>query len=121
MHFGVNPARGYNSVAQMLFPAVEFPQQLLLQMSARSLFDRTALSGYLLLLCQPFAPCSWLHRLGQVSDLRSALPDVSLPGFCVRIHRCSARCINKDNSHRAKREHEKRSATRNRMDTNSTE
>jgi hypothetical protein len=68
----------------------EFPQQLLLQMSPRSLFDRATLGGYPLLLRLTFAPCSWLHRLRHVPDLWSERADVSLFWICVRIHECLA-------------------------------
>jgi hypothetical protein len=37
---------------------VDFAQQLLLQMTPRSLFDRATLSDYALLLRVTFAPCS---------------------------------------------------------------
>ena len=69
---------------------VEFAQQLLLQMSPRSLFDRATLSGYALLLRLTFAPCSRFHRLRHVPDLGPARADVSLFWFCVRIHECLA-------------------------------
>ena len=65
---------------------VDFAQQLLLQMSPRSLFDRATLSGYALLLRLTFAPCSRFHRLRHVPDLGPARADVSLFWFCVRIH-----------------------------------
>ena len=64
----------------------EFAQQLLLQMSPRSLFDRATLGGYPLLLRLTFAPCSRFHRLRHVSDLGPARADVALFWFCVRIH-----------------------------------
>jgi len=65
---------------------VDFAQQLFLQMSPRSLFDRTTLSGYALLFRLTFVPCSRFHRLRHVPDLRAARSDVSLFWFCVRIH-----------------------------------
>ena len=69
---------------------VEFAQQLLLQMSPRSLFYRATLSGYALLLRLTFAPCSRFHRLRHVPDLRPARADVLLFWLCVRIHECLA-------------------------------
>jgi hypothetical protein len=67
---------------------VEFAQQLLPQMTPRSLFDRATLSGYALLLRLTFAPCSRLHRLRHVPDRGPARADVSLCWFRVRIHEC---------------------------------
>ena len=69
---------------------VEFAQQLLLQMSPRSLFDRATLGGYALLLRLTFAPCSRFHRLRHVPDLGPMRADVSLFWFRVRIHECLA-------------------------------
>jgi len=69
---------------------VEFAQQLLLQMSPRSLFYRATLGGYALLVRLTFAPCSRFHRLRHVPDLGPACADVSLLWFCVRIHECLA-------------------------------
>ena len=69
---------------------VEFAQQLLLQMSPRSLFDRATLGGYPLLLRLTFALCSRFHRLRHVSDLGPARADVSLFWFRVRVHECLA-------------------------------
>jgi hypothetical protein len=66
----------------------QFFQQLLLQMSPRSLFDRATFSGYALLLRLTFAPCSRFHRLRYVSDLGPMCTDVSLFWFRVRIHEC---------------------------------
>jgi hypothetical protein len=78
---------GYrNYYAESSVPLVEFAQQLLLQMSPRSLFYRATLGGYPSLLRFTFAPCSWFHRLRHVPDLRPARADVSLFWFCVRIH-----------------------------------
>jgi hypothetical protein len=65
---------------------VDFAQQLLLQMTPRSLFDRTTRGGDSLLLRLTFAPCSRFHRLRHVPDLGSARADVLLFWFCVRIH-----------------------------------
>ena len=82
---------GYrNYYAESSVPLVEFAQQLLLQMSPRSLFYRATLGGYPLLLRFTFAPCSWFHRLRHVPDLGPARADVSLFWFCVRIHECLA-------------------------------
>jgi hypothetical protein len=69
---------------------VDFAQQLLLQMSPRSLFDRATLGGYALLLSLTFAPCSRFHRLRHVPDLGSMRADVSLFWFRVRVHECLA-------------------------------
>ena len=69
---------------------IEFAQQLLLQMSPRSLFDRATLGGYALLLRLTFPPCSRFHRLRHVPDLGPMRADVSLFWFCVRIHECLA-------------------------------
>jgi hypothetical protein len=55
-------------------------------MTPRSLFDRTTLGGYPLLLRLTFVPCSRFHRLRHVPDLWPARADVSLFWFCVRIH-----------------------------------
>ena len=79
-----------NCYAESSVSLVDFAQQLLLQMSPRSLFDRTTLSGDPLLLRLTFAPCSRFHRLRHVPDLGSARSDVSLFWFCVRIHECLA-------------------------------
>ena len=65
---------------------VEFVQQLLLQMSPRSLFDRAALGHYALLLCLTLSACSRFHRLRHMADFRPARADVSLFWFRVRIH-----------------------------------
>ena len=65
---------------------VDFAQQLFLQMTPRSLFDRATLSDYALLLRVTFAPCSRFHRLRHVPDLGPVRADVSLFWFCVRIH-----------------------------------
>ena len=82
---------GYsNCYAKSSVSLVEFAQQLLLQMSPRSLFDRATLGGYALLLRLTFAPCSRFHRLRHVPDLGPARADVSLFWFCVRIHECLA-------------------------------
>ena len=75
----------------------EFAQQLLLQMSPRSLFDRATLGGYPLLLRLTFAPCSRFHRLRHVPDLWPARADVSLFWFCVRIHECLALLVGDKN------------------------
>ena len=69
---------------------VDFAQQLLLQMTPRSLFDRATLSDYALLLRVTFAPCSRFHRLRHVPDLGPARADILLFWFCVRIHECLA-------------------------------
>jgi len=69
---------------------VEFAQQLLPQMTPRSLFDCATLGGYALLLRLTFAPCSRFHRLRHVPDLRPARPDVLLFWLRVRIHECLA-------------------------------
>jgi hypothetical protein len=69
LHYQIWTARvaqrsGYSDChAKSLFSFVEFTQQLLLQMSPRSLFDRTTLGDYLLLLRLAFALCSRFHRL----------------------------------------------------------
>ncbi len=76
----------------------EFAQQLLLQMSPRSLFDRATLGGYALLLRLTFAPCSRFHRLRHVPDLGPARADVSLFWFCVRIHECLALSVVRKNN-----------------------
>src|SRR6266576_3663544 len=82
---------GYrNCYAKPSVSLFEFAQQLLLQMSPRSLVDRATLGGYPLLLCLTFAPCSRLHRLRHVPDLGPQRPDISLFWFCVRIHKCLA-------------------------------
>jgi len=82
---------GYrNCYAKSSISLFEFAQQLLLQMSPRSLFDRATLGGYPLLLRLTFAPCSRFHRLRHVPDLGPARADVSLFWFCVRIHECLA-------------------------------
>jgi hypothetical protein len=60
---------------------VEFAQQLLPQMTPRSLFDRATLSGYALLLRLTFAPCSRLHRLRHVPDLGRRAPMFRSVGF----------------------------------------
>ena len=65
---------------------VEFAQQLLLQMSPRSLFDRATLGGNALLLSLTFAPRSRFHRLRHVPDLGPMRADVSLFWFRVRVH-----------------------------------
>ncbi len=69
---------------------VEFAQQLLLQISPRSLFYRATLSGYALLLRLTFARCSRFHALRDVPDLGPARADVSLFWFRVRVHECLA-------------------------------
>src|SRR5882757_4805188 len=76
----------------------EFAQQLLLQMSPRSLFDRATLGGYPLLLRLTFAPCSRFHRLRHVPDLGPARADVSLFWFCVRIQECLALTVRDKNN-----------------------
>ena len=76
----------------------EFAQQLLLQMSPRSLLDRATLGGYPLLLRLTFAPCSWLHRLRHVPNLWPERADVSLFWICVRIHKCLALLIGDKNN-----------------------
>ena len=82
---------GYrNCYAKSSIFLFEFAQQLLLQMSPRSLFDRATLGGYPLLLRLTFVPCSRFHRLRHVPDLWPARADVSLFWFCVRIHECLA-------------------------------
>ena len=83
-------ARRLQKLLCKILSLVEFAQQLLLQMSPRSLFYRATLSGYALLLRLTFAPCSRFHRLRHVPDLRPARADVSLFWFCVRIHECLA-------------------------------
>jgi hypothetical protein len=72
--------------ASSLIHLSKFLQQLLLQMLPASLFDRSALRRYPLLLCQPFAPRSWFHRLRKVPDLGPTRADTSLFRLCVRIH-----------------------------------
>ena len=82
---------GYrNCNAKSSVSLVEFAQQLILQISPRSLFDRATLGGYPLLLRLTFAPCSRFNRLRHVPDLGPARADVSLSWFCVRIHECLA-------------------------------
>src|SRR6266403_2121707 len=76
----------------------DFAQQLLLQMSPCSLFDRATLGGYSLLLRLTFAPCSRLHRLRHVADLGPPRTDVSLFWFCVRIHECLALTVRDKNN-----------------------
>src|SRR4029077_17100017 len=83
-------ARRLQKLLCKILSLVEFAQQLLLQMSPRSLFYRATLSGYALLLRLPFAPCSRFHRLRHVPDLRPARADVLLFWLCVRIHECLA-------------------------------
>ena len=75
----------------------QFFQQLLLQMSPRSLFDRATFSGYALLLRLTFAPCSRFHRLRHVPDLGPMRTDVSLFWFRVRIHDCLALLVGNKN------------------------
>jgi hypothetical protein len=77
---------------------VKFAQQLLFQMSPRSLFDRATLGGYPLLLRLTFARRSRLHRLRYVPDLGPARTDVSLFWFCVRIHECLALTVRDKNN-----------------------
>ena len=78
---------GYSDCdAKFSVAVVEVAQQLLLQMSPRSLFYRATLGGYALLLRLAFAPCSRFHRLRHVPDPGSARADVLLFWFCVRIH-----------------------------------
>src|SRR6476646_1496142 len=79
-------ARRLQRLLYKILSLVEFAQQLLLQMSPRSLFDCATLSGYALLFRLTFVPCSRFHRLRHVPDLRAARSDVSLFWFCVRIH-----------------------------------
>jgi hypothetical protein len=69
---------------------VEFAQQLLPQMTPRSLFDCATLGGYALLLRLTFVPRSRFHRLRHVPDLRPTRADVLLFWLCVRIHECLA-------------------------------
>jgi len=68
----------------------DFAQQLLLQMSPCSLFDRAPLGGYSLLLRLTFSLRSRLHRLRHVPDPGPARSDASLFWFCVWIHECLA-------------------------------
>jgi len=77
---------------------VDFAQQLLLQMTPRSLFDRATLSDYALLLRVTFAPCSRFHRLRHVPDLGPVRADVSLFWFCVRIQECLALTVRDKNN-----------------------
>src|SRR5215475_13939284 len=77
---------------------VEFTQQLLFQMSPRSLFDRPTLDNYALLLCLAFPRCSRFHRLRDVPDLWAARADFSLFWFCIRIHDCFALRVSPKNS-----------------------
>ena len=71
---------------------LEFTQQVLLQKSPRSLFDRTTLGCYSLLLRLTLPARPRFHRLRHMPDLRSVGTDVSLCWFCVRIHGVS-RCL----------------------------
>jgi hypothetical protein len=66
--------------------AFDFVQQLLLQISPRSLFDRAPLRGYCFLLSFTLLSCSRLHRLRHVPDLRPLRTGFSLFWFRVRIH-----------------------------------
>ena len=79
-------ARRLQRLLYKILSLVEFAQQLLLQMSPRSLFDCATLSGYALLFRLTFVPCSRFHRLRHVPDLRPARADVLLFWLCVRIH-----------------------------------
>jgi hypothetical protein len=86
---------------------VEFAQQLLFQMSPRSLFDPAPLCGYAFLLRLTLSARSWFDGLRHVPDLRPARADVLLFWLCVRIHECSAlpvgdknkrnRCVSRHN------------------------
>ena len=90
---------GYrNRYATSSISLFEFAQQLLLQMSSRSLFDRATLGGYPLLLRLTFAPCSRFHRLRHVPDLWPSRADVSLFWFCERIHECLALLVGDKNN-----------------------
>ena len=81
----------------------QFFEQLLLQMSPRSLLNRATLGGYPLLLRLTFAPRSRFHRLRHVPDLWPKGADLSLLCFCVRIHECLALTVHdKDNRNRGK-------------------
>ena len=96
-----------NCYAESSVSFVDFAQQLLLQMTPRSLFNRATLGGDPLLLRLPLVPRSRFHRLRHVPDLGPALSDVSLFWFCVRIHECLAlpvgdknkrnRCVSRHN------------------------
>jgi len=80
---------GYSDCyAKFLVVLFEFAQQLLFQMSPRSLLYRATLSGYALLLRLTFAPCSRFQRLRYVPDPGPARADLSLSWFCLRIHEC---------------------------------
>ena len=81
-----------------LLHMLQFFEQLLLQMSPRSLLNRATLGGYPLLLRLTFAPRSRFHRLRHVPDLWPARADVLLLWFCVRIHECLALTVRDKNN-----------------------
>ena len=82
----LHTAKRLQRLLYKILSLVDFAQQLLLQMTPRSLFYRATLSGYALLFPLTFAACSRFHRLRHVPDLRSARADVLLFWLCVRIH-----------------------------------
>jgi hypothetical protein len=98
-HSGTKANKGANDAASVAL--VEFAQQLLLQMSPRSLFDRATFVGYSLLLCLAFPPGSRFHKLRHVPDLWASRADFSLFWFCARIHELAPLICYEDNQNRS--------------------
>lgn len=64
----------------------KFAQHLLLQMASCSLFDGTSLRRYAFFFCLALLPCSRLHGLRHMPDLRALHTGFSLLWIRVGIH-----------------------------------